>query len=63
MNSEFESDYLPGKYKWFKLYAYLDNGYLVFSVYGDLHKKNYDCYRVPSKDTQVVIEVETKDVV
>jgi hypothetical protein len=63
MNSEFESDCLSSKYKWIKLYAYLDNGYLMFSIHKDLHKKNYDCYRVPSKDTQVVIEVETKEVV
>lgn len=61
MISEFESKSQSVKYKWINLYAYLDNGYLVFSIHKDLHKKNYDCYRVHSKDTQVVIEVETKD--
>ncbi len=58
MNSEFESKHQSVKYKWINLYAYLDNGYLMFSIHKDLHKKNYDCYRVPSKDTKVVIDVE-----
>lgn len=44
------------KYKWIKLYAYLDDGYLLWSIHKDLHKKKHNCHRVPSKDTQVVLE-------
>lgn len=42
-------------YKLVKLYAYLENGYLIYSIQNDLHKKNWDCYRVVFKDTEVFI--------
>ena len=59
MNSNFqnEDDY-PSKYKLIKLYAFIDNGYLLFSTNKNLHKQNHNCFRVPSRDTDVIISIE-----
>jgi hypothetical protein len=59
MNSNFQTeDDCPSKYKLIKLYAFIDDGYLLFSINKNLHKQKHDCFRVPSKDTDVIVATE-----